>query len=42
MNYHIESEGRIIASFIHFSDREYCLAEMRERYGDCLFVGINN
>jgi len=40
MNYHIECNGMIIASFVHESDRDYCLDFLAEKYNDCEFIGV--
>lgn len=38
MEYHIEYNGRKIASFLFESDRDYCLDDLQGRYPDCVLI----
>ena len=43
MKYHIEYEGKIIASFVNKADRDICMDALIENFSDCeeLFKAID-
>lgn len=41
MPYGIESDGNLIAKFVHATDRNTCLAELLDAYEDAEFRGVD-